>query len=175
MAHHHILELLGTSKKLTLGPLIRGAGIPVPCYPDLRGLLSDPKNLRTITATCAELVRSWGDVDLIGGCSMGGVPLATSLSLATGIPMLILRKRARSHPYSTIDGWYRRGQRVLLVDDSIVTGISHRGFIEDLELVKLKPIRLLTIMDVFVGGPEWQRQQRNWLTNSGLEVHALLT
>lgn len=173
MASRAILQVLAKSKKLTLGPLIRGTGIPVPCYPDLRELLSNPKYLSILADECVQLIHQWKDVNLIAGCAMGGIMLATAVSLKTGLPMVILRKRARSLALSLIDGAYRKGQRALLIDDSIVTGTTQKMFVENLLRVKVKPVRLLAIIDVGAS-PLWQKH-RQWLHTSNVELHALVT
>lgn len=173
MANRVVLELLGQSKQLTLGPLIRSAGIPVPCYPDLRGLLSHPKNLMVVAEECAQLLKEWREVNLIAGCSMGGIPLATALSIATGLPMVILRKRARSFAYSFIDGAYRRGQRAVLIDDSIITGNSQKSFAENLQTVRVKPVHVLTILDIGAS-PLWQKH-REWFHDHDIPIHSLVT
>ncbi len=174
MINSTILNLLGQSKQLTLGPLIHGAGIPVPCYPDLRGLLSQPKNLMAVAEECAALIKKWNDTDCIAGCAMGGVALATAIAIITNKPLLLLRKTPRSYGLqSAIDGRYKKGQRVLLIDDSIVTGVSKHSFIEQLLKVKLRPVRFFTIMDVG-GAPVWQHE-RQWFQKKNIELHSLVT
>lgn len=174
MANRVILELLATTKQLTLGPLIRGAGLPVPCYPDIRGLLSQPKNLRLVAKECAKLVAEWKNIDCIAGCAMGGMALATALALAADKPFILLRKTPRLYgPHSAIDGSYKKGWRVLVVDDSIVTGTSKRPYIDHLLAVKLKPVRLLTVMDV--GASLLWQKQRIWMHDHGIELHTLAT
>ncbi|MDO8581352.1 MAG: phosphoribosyltransferase family protein [bacterium] len=175
MANKAVLTLLGQPKQLTLGPLIRGSGIPVPCYPDVRGILSYPKNLKIMAQECAKLIAQWKDIDCIAGCAMGGVALATALSLESGKPFILLRKTPRLYgPHSAIDGKYKKGQRVLLIDDSIVTGTSKRPYVDHLLQAKLRPIRFLTIIDVGAGFPLWQKQ-RHWMHEHGVELHALAT
>lgn len=175
MANKAVLTLLGQTKQLTLGPLIRGSGVPVPCYPDIRGVLSQPKHLKIIAQECAKLVHAWKDIDCIAGCAMGGMAIATALSLETGKPFILLRKTPRLYgPHSAIDGSYKKGQRVLLVDDSIVTGTSKRPYIDHLIQAKLRPIRFLTIIDVGVSSALWQKQ-RQWMHERGIELHSLLT
>lgn len=174
MINSIILNLLGQTKQLTLGPLIHGSGIPVPCYPDIRGILSYPKNLKVVAQECAKLIDEWKDIDCIAGCAMGGVAIAAALSLETGKPFILLRKTPRLYGQrSAIDGRYKKGQRVIVVDDSIVTGFNKRLFIEHLLKVKLRPLWLLTIMDVG-GMPIWQKE-RQWFQEHNIELHSLVT
>ena len=54
------------------------------------------------------------------GLELGGVPVATALSLATGIPAVFVRKKAK--PYGTAklaEGVEIEGRRVLVIEDVI--------------------------------------------------------
>jgi len=82
---------------------------------------SDPVLLRRVVACMTELVPA--GTALLGGLELGGVPLATMLSQATGIPALFLRKQAKAYGTRRIaEGGDPAGRRVLLVEDVITTG-----------------------------------------------------
>ena len=61
---------------------------------------SDPALLRDIALGMKELLPEGSD--RLAGLELGGVPLATALSLETGIPSLIVRRRAKD--YGTAKG-----------------------------------------------------------------------
>jgi orotate phosphoribosyltransferase len=82
---------------------------------------SDPLLLAEIAAQAAVLVPDGTEV--LAGLELGGVPVATALSLVTGIPVAFVRKQAK--PYGTAklaEGAAIEGRRVLVVEDVITTG-----------------------------------------------------
>ena len=82
---------------------------------------ADPVLLGAIAARMAELVPAGTEV--LAGLELGGVPVATALSLATGLPCAFVRKQAK--PYGTArlaEGAAVDGRRVLVVEDVITTG-----------------------------------------------------
>ena len=80
-----------------------------------------PDILRTLGAAMAELIPP--DVDVLAGPELGGIPLATVLSLSTEIPFVIVRKEAKSYGTSKrIEGYLKEGDRVVVVEDVITTG-----------------------------------------------------
>ncbi len=82
---------------------------------------SDPALLRRVAAAMLALVP--GETQLLAGLELGGVPIATAMSLESGLPALFVRKAAKS--YGTclaVEGGEVAGKRVLLVEDVITTG-----------------------------------------------------
>ncbi|MFN8634702.1 MAG: orotate phosphoribosyltransferase [Chloroflexota bacterium] len=82
---------------------------------------SDPTILKPIaSALAAILPAGW---DKLAGLEMGGIPLATALSLETGKPCLYVRKEAK--PYGTsnlVEGGFQAGDRALVVEDVVTSG-----------------------------------------------------
>jgi orotate phosphoribosyltransferase len=63
------------------------------------------------------------DAEVLAGLELGGVPIATAMSLATGMPAVFVRKQAKD--YGTclaVEGGDIAGKRVVLVEDVITTG-----------------------------------------------------
>jgi orotate phosphoribosyltransferase len=62
-------------------------------------------------------------MDWLAGLELGGVPLATALSLESGTPALFVRKEAKSYGTANlVEGGSQAGQRVLVVEDVITSG-----------------------------------------------------
>lgn len=81
----------------------------------------DPEILRDVAELMVPLVPAGTEV--LAGLELGGVPVATALSLATGLPAAFVRKAAK--PYGTAklaEGTEIAGRRVLVVEDVITTG-----------------------------------------------------
>jgi orotate phosphoribosyltransferase len=61
--------------------------------------------------------------EVLAGLELGGVPIATAISLATGIPTVFVRKRAKE--YGTclaVEGGDIQDKHAVLIEDVITTG-----------------------------------------------------
>jgi orotate phosphoribosyltransferase len=82
---------------------------------------ADPLLLARVTAQMQTLIPD--GADLLGGLELGGIPLVTLLSQATGIPALFVRKQAKGYGTRQIaEGGDPAGRTVVLVEDVITTG-----------------------------------------------------
>lgn len=82
---------------------------------------SDPGLLRLIAAAASALVPS--DTEVLAGLELGGVPVATALSLVTGLPAVFVRKEAKEYGTAKLaEGCEIDGRRVLIVEDVVTTG-----------------------------------------------------
>jgi orotate phosphoribosyltransferase len=82
---------------------------------------ADPALLRRVAAEMVPLLPA--DSDVLAGLELGGVPIATAISLATGLPAAFVRKQAKN--YGTclaVEGSSVAGKRVVLIEDVITTG-----------------------------------------------------
>jgi orotate phosphoribosyltransferase len=90
-------------------------------YFDKYLLESDPVLLARVAGQMTTLVPA--GTSYLGGLELGGVPLATVLSQATGIPALFVRKQAKSYGTGRLaEGGDPAGHTVTLVEDVITTG-----------------------------------------------------
>jgi orotate phosphoribosyltransferase len=81
----------------------------------------DPALLRRVASSMLELLPN--GVDMLAGLELGGVPIATAMSLESGLPAVFVRKEAKT--YGTclaVEGGDVSGRRVVLVEDIITTG-----------------------------------------------------
>ncbi|MGI8983957.1 MAG: orotate phosphoribosyltransferase [Acidimicrobiales bacterium] len=82
---------------------------------------ADPRLLREVAAAAVPLVPS--DTEVLAGLELGGVPVATALSLATGLPAAFVRKEAKRYGTAKLaEGAEINGRRVLIVEDIVTTG-----------------------------------------------------
>lgn len=81
----------------------------------------DPAVLRAVAQQMAPLVPAGTEV--LAGLELGGVPVATALSLATGLPAAFVRKAPKSYGTAKLaEGTEIAGKQVLVVEDVITTG-----------------------------------------------------
>lgn len=80
-----------------------------------------PHLLRPLAREMARLLPA--ETEIVAGLELGGVPLATAVSLETGLPAAFIRKEAKT--YSTccaIEGQNVTGKHVTFIEDVITTG-----------------------------------------------------
>ena len=93
-------------------------------------------------------------VQRLAGTVLGAVPLATALSLATDVPMLIVRTD-KPKDYGTakqIEGVLTPGERVLLVEDVVTTAGAAIAAVEALRAAGADVIGALVVIDREQGG-----------------------
>ena len=89
-------------------------------YYDKYRFMADPGTLRDI---CQAMADRLPDCDFVAGIEVGGIPLATGVSLASGRPLLIVRKAAKTYgTEKLIEGADPAGRRVVLIEDVVTTG-----------------------------------------------------
>lgn len=82
---------------------------------------SRPELLRAVAQQLAPLVPS--STEILAGLELGGVPIATALSLETGLPAAFVRKAAKSYGTCRIaEGAEIEGRQVLVVEDVVTSG-----------------------------------------------------
>ena len=82
---------------------------------------AEPQLLRDIAEAMAALVPD--GIDALAGLELGGVPIATALSMVTGLPARFVRKEAKSYGTCLLaEGGDIEGKRLLVVEDVISTG-----------------------------------------------------
>ena len=119
-AHRDLATQIGDRCRLT-GSFTLRSGATATTYFDKYLFESDPALLGAVTALAAD--RMPAGVEVVAGLELGGVPVATAISLATGLPAAFVRKTAK--PYGTArlaEGAAVEGRRVLIVEDVITTG-----------------------------------------------------
>lgn len=81
----------------------------------------DPGLLAEVAQAAVPLIPEGTEV--LAGLELGGVPVATALSLATGLPAAFVRKEAKTYGTAKLaEGAEVDGRRVLVVEDVVTTG-----------------------------------------------------
>jgi orotate phosphoribosyltransferase len=82
---------------------------------------ADPVLLADIAAAMEPLLPP--DTQVLAGLELGGVAIATALSLRTGLRAAFVRKEAKAYGTARLaEGAEIRGQRVTVIEDVITTG-----------------------------------------------------
>jgi orotate phosphoribosyltransferase len=91
-------------------------------YVDVKSAMTDPDTLRAIGKEMAVLAKGF---DAVAGMELGAVPIATAVSLAANIPLIMVRKGERAHGTGKrIEGPLREGMKVFVVEDVTTSGGS---------------------------------------------------
>ena len=123
-------------------------------YIDKYRLTTDPALLRRITDALMALVPA--GVQRIAGTALGAVPLATALSLATGVPAIFVRvDAAKDHGTSkSVEGVLEAGDKVLVVEDVVTTGGASLAALERLRAAKADVVGVIAVVDREQGGAD---------------------
>ncbi len=82
---------------------------------------SQPQLLKEIARHLAPLIPP--GTDALAGLEMGGIPIATALSLETGIPVVFVRKEAKEYGTCQFaEGFEIKGKKLCIIEDVITTG-----------------------------------------------------
>src|SRR2546421_3289584 len=114
---------------------------------------SDPALLQDVAAALVPLLPD--GVDAVAGLELGGVPLATALSIATGLPALYVRKEAKTYGTCQLaEGGTVDGRRIAVIEDVVTSGGQVIASCADLRALGAKIAVVLCIIDREAGGAD---------------------
>lgn len=117
-------------------PYTLTSGWNSPVYIDLRRVISFPRARRKITQLSADTITrevGFESIDAIAGGETAGIPYAAWISDQLALPMLYVRKQAKGFGRNAqIEGHFKDGERVLLVEDLASDGASKVNFCQAL-------------------------------------------
>lgn len=145
---------------LQAAPVIWKGDYPYFIHPITDGVpRMDPEILRAITNLVMERV-DWSKVDVLLGIEAMGLPLTAPLSMATGLPLIIARKRSygldgeieidQSTGYSKGAMYLndlKEGERIAVLDDVLSTGGTLEAVIEGVRRAGANVTEVITVVE----------------------------
>ncbi len=112
---------------------------------------SSPALLKKVAAAMVDLIPR--DTEVLAGLELGGVPVATALSLRTGLPLAFVRKKAKTYGTCRIaEGVDVDGRRVTVVEDVVTSGGQIVLSVQDLRQAGAQVKHALCVIDREAGG-----------------------
>jgi uridine monophosphate synthetase len=159
------LHALGAVK---FGQFTLKSGATSPVYIDLRLLVSAPPLLASIARAYADILSDL-TYDRLAAIPYAALPIGTAVALATGRPLVYPRKEVKEHgTRQAIEGLYRPGETVVVIDDLISSGESKLEAIAPLEAAGLVVRDVVVLIDRLGGGGQVLQER-------GYRLHSVLT
>lgn len=158
--HERLLDMLATRSART-GSFTLASGRQSSLYIDARLTTMSPDGLATIgSLALAALRESDWNPDAVGGLTLGADPVSYSIAYAsalagTPIRAFTVRKEAKSHGTGKlIEGPFRTGDNVVVIEDVITTGGSALRAVEAVRAAHGVVKGVLAVVDREEGGRE---------------------
>lgn len=119
-----LIQLLKENEVFLKGNFTLSSGKNSDYYINIKKAITSPEILSLIAKLIAEKISN-DKIDKVAGPALGAVPIATAVSLASEIPLLMIRKEKKDYGTSKlIEGELIEGDEVIVVEDVTTTGES---------------------------------------------------
>ena len=147
-----LLEAYQNVREYFKGPIYRGDGAIVPFTIDSRPLQWRPKSAKLVVRLLTSEAKKFKPQAIAGGLTGGaiwGVQVASRLNL----PFILVRKqpRGRSIDRGLIEGELVKGRRVVVIDDSLISGETASKFAQTIKKAKFTIIGCVVIQIMNLG------------------------
>jgi orotate phosphoribosyltransferase len=138
------------------GDFVLRSGRRSPYYLDKYRFETRPELLGPLgERIAAEVAEHEPDAVRLAGPELGAVALAASASLASGLPFLIVRSRAKEYGTANrLEGAFEPGERVCLVEDVVTSGGAAIEAVEALREAGLECGTAVCVVDREEGGAD---------------------
>lgn len=144
------------------------SGLQSPIYIDLRQLVGYPRVLADVAAAYIPILKTL-TFDRLAALPYAALPITTAISLQSNLPMVYPRKEIKEYgTRAEIEGVFKAGERVVVIDDLATTGGSKFEAIGKLTQAGLLVNDVVVLIDRQSGASEA-------LAENGFRMHAVFT
>ncbi len=152
---------------IMFGKFVQASGATFPYYIDLRKIISTPQIFNQVLSAYEDILKTL-NFDRIAGIPYGSLPTATGLSLRLHCPMIFPRKEVKAHgTRKLIEGDFNRGEKVVVVDDILISGKSAMEGAEKLKSAGLNVDDIVVLID-------HEQGVKDRLRENGYQGHSVL-
>ncbi len=153
---------------ILFGEYLQASGATFSYYIDLRKIISNPQVFHQVLIAYESILKPL-EFDRIAGIPYGSLPTATGLSLNINCPMIYPRKEVKAHgTQRLIEGHFNPGEKVVVIDDIIISGNSVMKGIDKLKSAGLKVEDIV----VFISHEDGVEKR---VEENGYKLHSVLT
>lgn len=159
MTDYSVLVALLAERSVKRGQFTLASGKQSKYYVDARLTTMSPEGLSIIGPLALSILHESGwEIDAVGGLTLGADPISYAISYASAssdrpLRAFTVRKEAKSHGTTkTIEGPFKEGDRVAVIEDVITTGGSALYAIEAVRAANGTVAGVLALVDRQEGG-----------------------
>ena len=117
---------INTLKIQPSNPFTWASGWKSPIYCDNRKILSYPQTRKFICEKFVDVIREkYPDAEVIAGVATGAIAHGVLVAEVLGLPFIYVRSKPKGHGLENlIEGDLKPGQKVVVIEDLISTGVS---------------------------------------------------
>ncbi len=165
---HDLIRTLYEIGAIKEGEYILKSGNQSPIYIDMRRIISFPDIYQYVVDLLAKEIDGL-ESDHIGAVPLAGLPLVSGISILYQRSMIMPRKEKKMHGTAqAIEGVYKNGETVILIDDVITSGSTVLQLIEEL---KKEGLRVKDVV-VFIDREQGARKR---LEKKGITLRSVCT
>ena len=138
-------------------PFTWASGWKSPIYCDNRKVLSHPYIRDYIKSElCNVVFEKYGSAEVIAGVATAGIAWGVMIADQLKLPFIYVRPKPKEHGLSNqIEGEYKGGQKVVVIEDLVSTGKSSLQVVDVLKKEKLEILGMVSIFNYqFEAGQE---------------------
>ena len=138
---------IGAIKLSPLEPFTWASGWKSPIYCDNRKILSFPYTRDFIKSEmCNVVFDKFPDADILAGVATAGIAWGAMIADQLKLPYIYVRPKPKEHGLGNqIEGYYEKGQKVVVIEDLISTGKSSLQVVEVLKSQGLEVVGMVSI------------------------------